>query len=371
MVRSTLSITTVILLSLPVRAFTNFTQHDCGGNRSEELPFVVSGYLPEYRSYININSTSIHLTDLMLFSLTPESLLWPSLPSCCLSADHYDMIRKAKAHKAEQQMHGNGSDQTLRLLVTIGGGGRSQGFFDIVTGTPETKKVFLLGLKKLCDEEQIDGVDFDFEGIQTIDEWRSYLNLLVPASSFLHNNSLMLTVALHPGQLLPPGVCKVVDRVHLMTYDMFPPPHERSNDISASHKRRGHHASMHLVQDAISSFMGHGCPPEKIILGIPAYARHENNFAMVKTYSEMVDDILSKNDLNAGDLHAKNNWKGYQFDSPSDVHRKVEYAIKTRLGGVFFWEVGQDSGVVDGGLLLKTAATSVLHERKKDMGEEL
>lgn len=146
---STLSITAVILLSLLFRAFTDSTQHDGGGNRSEELTFVVSGYLPEYRSYININSTSIHLTDLMLFSLTPESLLRPSLPSCCLSADHYDMIRKAKAHKAEQQLNGNGPNQILRLLVTIGGGGRSQGFVDIVMGTPETKKMFLLGLKKL------------------------------------------------------------------------------------------------------------------------------------------------------------------------------------------------------------------------------
>ncbi len=223
----------------------------------------------------------------------------------------------------------------------------------------------------ISDEEQLDGVDLDFEGIQSIDEWKSYLELLVQASGFLRKNNLLLTVALHPGQLLPPGVCNVVDRVHLMTYDMFAPPNEQKNDIRVSHERKGHHASMHLVQDVISSFMEHGCPPEKIILGIPAYARHENNFGMVKTYSEMVDDILAKSGLDAGDLDAKNNWKGYQFDSPSDVRGKVEYATKTRLGGVFFWELGQDSSVVDGGLLLRTTGTSISRVSRIDMGEEL
>lgn len=40
----------------------------CSYATTEE--FIVAGYLPDYRSYINMNVTSLHLTDVMLFSLT-------------------------------------------------------------------------------------------------------------------------------------------------------------------------------------------------------------------------------------------------------------------------------------------------------------
>ena len=58
----------LVLLIVTVRASTRALDKD-------DAPFIVGGYLPDYRSYINVNSTAIHLTDIMLFSLTPESIL--------------------------------------------------------------------------------------------------------------------------------------------------------------------------------------------------------------------------------------------------------------------------------------------------------
>ena len=112
----------------------------------DDAPFIVGGYLPDYRSYINVNSTAIYLTDIMLFSLTPESILQydaaiksgGDTPSddnsggCCLSSHHYEQIRKAKSYKREEQLQQRDNVNDLPLLLTVGGGGTSNAFADFV-----------------------------------------------------------------------------------------------------------------------------------------------------------------------------------------------------------------------------------------------
>lgn len=209
-------------------------------------------------------------------------------------------------------------------------------------------------------------------------QWNAYLHLLTQASSYLHSHDLLLTVALHPGQYLPPEVCQSVDRVHLMTYDM----------TSQEEQTINHHASLRSVEDAISSFIQHGCPPSKLIMGIPAYARHSQNMGLVKTYSEIIDEFIAEQDsttmIDESTIDSMQNiWKGYPFDSPKDVDAKVEYAMQNGLGGVFFWELGQDkqlSGIAHGGILLEKAAMVVAgrhsthggdHRNRKFVSQEL
>ena len=180
----------------------------------------------------------------------------------------------------------------------------------------------------------------------------------------MKNHGLLLTVALHPGQLLPAKICESVDRVHVMTYDMMNP----SINNDANHRRKKHHASMHSVQEAITSFIQNGCPPSKLVMGIPAYGRHGQRMGSVKTYSEIIDGIISdekehnnntKHDI-LKTVQSTSSWKGYQFDSPNDVRDKVKYAVQTGLGGVFIWELGQDKQIIkgaEGGMLLEAAAS--------------
>ncbi|KAL3805782.1 hypothetical protein HJC23_007743 [Cyclotella cryptica] len=350
---------------------------------SNDKTFVLAGYLPEYRSYINVNETSIHLTDLMLFSVTPEAVM--SSDGCCLSSDHYDLIRKARSYKMEE------NNEVLRLLVTIGGAGRSNGFANIVGGNVQLQGKFVNELIKLCpsrdicvveeeplsqdsipfyytvhkdtesigspqkisEHERLDGIDLDFEGIQSIDEWKTYLELIIFVASRLNRHGLMVTVALHPGQFLPPKVCDVVDRVHVMTYDM----------IDGSKGRQGHHAELPAVQGALKSFIDRGCPSSKLVLGIPAYARNGQNPGLVKTYSEIIDDYFKDGHTMTNEFRKIGFVNGYYFDSPAMVASKVKYAKSIGLGGVFMWEVGQDKSSPDysGGILLQAAANSILN----------
>jgi hypothetical protein len=144
-------------------------------------PFVIAGYLPDYRDYVDVNESAVLLTDVMLFSLTPESIFlrYPSSSGggmtgggaggtggtggggCCLSSRHYDKIRKARSHGREQRRRrrrrrtntvdddDDDDDEGIRILVTIGGGGRSEGFRDVVSGTRQFQRRFIGGMVQL------------------------------------------------------------------------------------------------------------------------------------------------------------------------------------------------------------------------------
>ena len=120
---------------------------------------------------------------------------------------------------------------------------------------------------------------------------------------------------------------------------------------------------MENVKAAIEPLVKAGCPETKIVVGIPAYARHRQNPAQVQTYSEIVDAISKVSpDATLKDVAHRSSWKGFHFDSPNNVREKVHYAMDRKMAGVFFWEIGQDKQHADwapGGILLESAAHQV------------
>ena len=112
---------------------------------SDPNDLVVAGYLPDYRTYINVNASSSLLTDLYLFSIEPArdgSVQGNNV--CCLGKDHFRLLQQAKANSR----NGAHRRRPLRVWVTIGGGGRSHHFPGIV-GNDDFRKRFLGGLEKL------------------------------------------------------------------------------------------------------------------------------------------------------------------------------------------------------------------------------
>ena len=210
----------------------------------------------------------------------------------------------------------------------------------------------------LSENEQLDGIDFDHEGIQSLDEWKAYQLFLVFAAIQFNKHKLILSVAVHPGQFLSPQVCQAVDRVHVMAYDMI-----------GQDQKPGHHAEITTVKSTMQSFIDKGCQPSKLMLGIPAYARHGQNPGLVKTYSEIMDTYLLKAPKHTSnrEVYSMSTMDGYYFDSPDIVRSKVIYAKEVGLAGIFYWELGQDkhSGH-DGGILLQAASSASTSSTKKD-----
>ena len=144
-----MSMTILLRISMSLLCLANHHPHHVVSASAAVKEFVVAGYLPDYRAYINVNSTILHLTDMMIFSLTPDSilrrysndtvLLSPNQSGrCCLSSEHFDLTRKARAYKQEHQ-----PTKQIRILVTVGGGGRCDGFHELVTGGAKLQRQFI------------------------------------------------------------------------------------------------------------------------------------------------------------------------------------------------------------------------------------
>ena len=120
---------------------------------------IVAAYLPEYRFYINVNNTAPFLTDIMLFSLQPNSR--GMLGGCCLEQNHFEVARQARAYKMEydqqQQLKKKPTNRNddivdtnnnpLRLWVTLGGAGRCASFFPIIAD-PTKRTRLVTSLKR-------------------------------------------------------------------------------------------------------------------------------------------------------------------------------------------------------------------------------
>uniref|UniRef100_A0A7S2UMT3 GH18 domain-containing protein n=1 Tax=Attheya septentrionalis TaxID=420275 RepID=A0A7S2UMT3_9STRA len=226
-----------------------------------------------------------------------------------------------------------------------------------------TKRCFLLFVQMTkctrslySEQEQLDGVDFDWEQPANQEEFIYYLHLIVEASAVFRKEGLLLSVAMHDKQVLPEDVYDAVDRIHLMAYDMKPPS---SGDF--------HFARFDMVQDAVETLLKSGCPSSKIILGIPSYARHVHNHGLVQTYADIIQ-VHSEDfdrDLTYDDIADFAEYDDFVFQSPMDVETKVGYAKYKNLGGVFFWEIGQDQHqkpFAPGGILLSAAAYAMSEE---------
>ena len=215
----------------------------------------------------------------------------------------------------------------------------------------------------------IGGIDLDFFQPRTIEERDNYIAFLTEAIPQWHHQGLAVSLTLHPrqGRMIPPSVYELLDRIHFMTYDMA---HDINNRDGSKY-----HASILKVRHAVEELLADakGLKRNKVLLGIPAYARQTHNPSQVKTFSEIYDDIRIEHESNQnpskdvrefllgdteGDLHS---WSGYEWESPKRIRAKVDLAKDLNLGGVFFWEIGQDKGIDEHprGILLETAMAAV------------
>jgi GH18 family chitinase len=118
-----------------------------------------------------------------------------------------------------------------------------------------------------------------------------------------------------------------------------------------------YHADFGKAKEAVVKLVKSGCPKQKIFLGIPAYGRHRDDPGRTKTYAELVDVVLAEG-ITSTRLPKMQSIENYLIDSPDSVAAKVRYAMQEKLGGIFFWELGQDKKlpIAPSGLLLTAAA---------------
>lgn len=270
------------------------------GSALRNSPILVTGYLPWYRTQGFTDERMRGVTDLIYFGLMPTD-------DGRFNAERLDdptreLLRSLK------------SATGCRILVCIGGGGQSAGFPPLAADR-DKRRQFVRELCAFCRAHEFDGVDYDWEHPEGEVELAAYADLLHETKRGLGEGSLV-TVAQSPWRDFGRRVYEVVDRVHVMSYN-----------------HRYPQATLAASRDDVKRMQDWGCPPEKLVLGVPFYGR--DAAGKTRTYADLIRNATA---ATAGDL-----FDGYAFNSAATVRAKTRLAREQRLGGIMIWELGQDA----------------------------
>merc|ERR1711871_1114340 len=111
----------------------------------------------------------------------------------------------------------------MGLMVGIGGHGRSAGFRGM-TAMKSRRKKFLMALRELLEENELDGVDFNWEFPQKPDEWQKWGLLMQEAKVLLGEKRNLVTFTMHNVEelfdlIVGYDLLRGADYVHCMVYD--------------------------------------------------------------------------------------------------------------------------------------------------------
>eukprot|EP01125_Pyxidicula_operculata_P002476 TRINITY_DN12336_c0_g1_i1.p2 TRINITY_DN12336_c0_g1~~TRINITY_DN12336_c0_g1_i1.p2 ORF type:complete len:321 (+),score=59.81 TRINITY_DN12336_c0_g1_i1:1107-2069(+) len=294
--------------------------------------FNIVGYLPEYRSG-GIKDWDLickHSTHIIFFSVEP------SKDGTIGGLDRLPSVDVLTSAREAAQNHGT------KLLLGIGGAGRSSGFAAMVKNS-ETKLKFISAVIKLCMDKQLDGIDIDWEVPTTVDELKLMVELWATFKQNMDKYGFILTTALHPTQeaFLNHELLNFVDMVHMMVYD-----------------QRGKHSTLEYAEEVINNIESLGLPLSKFTLGVPFYGRNVFNGEPVPYY-----DIVKKGSWREQSDEADNIF----YNGKNLISKKVKLAMKKGLAGIMIWELGQDVQVEDKSLLVAAHQATKPNSGKVDL----
>ena len=264
--------------------------------------FRIAGYMPDYRLAAFDPSSFDGLTDLILFSaeLSQDGAL--------------DLARLKNCPWARLLRFKTQS--RVRLILTIGGWERSQNFGSIALA-PAKREKCVKSLVRFALDHRLDGIDLDWEHPKNRAEEDAYGQLLQDLHTAFEPHGLMLSVTIASWQRLSRQALSAVDHVQIMAYDYD-----------------GKHSTYEQVEGDLRKLIDAGMPAEKIILGLPFYGR-DIKTRKAMSYADVIAQHAPNRDVNqVGQVY---------FNGPRMMERKVELAIRTKLGGVMVWELGQDA----------------------------
>lgn len=221
---------------------------------------------------------------------------------------------------------------SCKMLISIGGAGA--GFFCEASSNEENRKAFALRCAEFISRYSLDGIDLDWEfpglrhlDVSACDHCVSDFTLLCRAIREEIGGKL-LTSAMgsdHWNRLENTQLNKLLDYAGIMTYDMD----EES------------HSKMSLTKSAMEGWAANGFDREKLLLGVPFYAR-----SRIEKYNWMGYDIIKERVINGdgkifekdGQSYAHLDGDVMSIDTPEAIKEKVSYLKEQGFGGIFCWQ---------------------------------
>lgn len=333
-------------------------------------------YYPSWRIYKGLSPANLQLD---FINRIYYAFVLPNPDGTLRSLDEYadneieaDGVSGCIAATAQvKQHHGdddNNNNNKIELLFSIGGGTGS-GPFPELASSESSRETFARSCRELVDAHGFDGVDIDWEHPDSPVSGADYLALLRTLREHLPSPQYLLTTALPVGEWVLQHVdlhaaSGFLDGLNLMSYDFA----GSWTEVAGHHAQllapcaggpvmEEHHPILRTSAHAgVEYVVSRGFPREKLVFGVPAYAR---TFAGARAVGQPFGEAAEIDyvDLPTGWIHGATvdeetgaAWyldeegdgegepKGLvSFDVPQTVRRKGAYARLLGLGGLFYW----------------------------------
>jgi GH18 family chitinase len=261
------------------------------------------GYLPDYQAADFDLAAARGLTDLIVFSAEPGK-------DGALDLNRLRNVPWARLREFKTR-------ERVRLVLCVGGWARSK-HFPAVAVSDAARRAFVKSAVQTCLTERLDGIDLDWEHPKNDEEQAGYAALLAACREGFRPHGLVLSVTMAAWQKLPREAFGSVEAVQVMSYD-----------------NKGRHATFDAARADVTTLLGQGAPPEKLVLGLPFYGRPIAGGGDARTYRQIVARYRPAPDTDEVD--------GIYWNGPATLRRKTRFALEFGLGGVMIWELGQDA----------------------------
>jgi chitinase len=275
------------------------------------IAYVTPGIVPEVIPYQR-------LTHINYAFLTPDS-----------DATFTPLMNDWKLENLVNLAHKN----SVKVLISVGGWGFDKQFA-ASAASPDLRTAFVKNLTALVAKYNLDGVDIDWEFPTGGQQSKDYLALITELRQAMPEKLLSAAVAVNGSNadVIPSKSLPLFDYLNLMAYD----------DVD--------HGTMQQFEKGLSYWKGRSVPAEKIVMGVPFYARPGET-----AYKKIVQNDPAASQLDtttqAGtELH---------YNGIPTIQEKTRRSIQD-AGGIMFWSLNSDA---PGDLSLLKAVDSVVHAK--------
>ena len=349
-----------------------------GGAEGQSSKRIVGYYYGKGRPGYRLSDVPAQKLTHLIYSLAVPT----AQGDCAMRHPEIDVPNLQSLGKVKAQNPG------LRVLLSVGGWSGSRYFSDVAASTSARSR-FSASCLGIVKQYGLDGLDIDWEYPVTggkptdhkrkndkenlvllLKQFRSDLDALNSAKASL------LTVATtgyrnHLNDLSLKEMAPIVDWFNLMGYDfneMQPTVTAHHSGLFASPTAEAVDADAARFANsdaAVAWYVDQGVPPDKIVLGLPFYGQvwanvPDKNHGLFEPYQgrPSEDGTLSYREIEQRYLPAYTRYWDDQakvpwlynprtkimvsFEDPESIAVKARYVIQRQLGGIMFWDLGQD-----------------------------
>ena len=239
--------------------------------------------------------------------------------------------------------------EDTKVMLAVGGmnhlkGGESYDYFKAALANPTSRTKLINELIEITNEENLDGVDIDFEHPRSKEDAQYLADFTKTLGEKLHLHNKQLSIAVYSmihsvtgtevqSVVYDPSMFHHVDHVNIMAYDG-----QWDGEYNAANL-----SPYPFTEDVVNYwsnlFDKHGISKEKLVLGVPFYGQPED----VKNNQVSYDTIINHDPANAERDRVNLNGTTYHYNGETTMIKKTNLALANGFGGMMLWELGHDA----------------------------